>query len=236
MNLLFSRITSVFFLISLGLRNWSNRISLAYKLVIICPIFWLIVVGHRLIFYGLDHMNRCGPQEGVYAYYDSYFQVIFLSLVPCFVVTTLAMLLIRSIRKLSRRVNPIDPLSFGNMSNHSIIHQMDHHLTKMLLLESIITIITYVPFAIQSVYTNISEDWIKSPLRQAWENIFIELIQLLSYLFFAASFYISISTNVGFRRKIQRFFKFLHPIVQGQVSVAIVHRGQISTIKNIVHA
>jgi hypothetical protein len=73
----------------------------------------------------------------------------------------------------------------------------------MLILESLIAIVTYVPYATQLTYVNITQNWYKSPLRLAWESVFTELIHLLSYVFFATSFYVSIFSSVGFRRNIK---------------------------------
>ncbi|CAF4348144.1 unnamed protein product, partial [Rotaria sordida] len=47
---------------------------------------------------------------------------------------------------------------------------MDSQLTIMLTLESLITIVTYVPYASQLTYANITYQWYKTQLQLAWEK------------------------------------------------------------------
>ena len=170
-------------------------------MVILCVLFWLILIGHRIILYRIQDGN-CGPPGGFYTFYDNYFQVIFSSLSPAIVMCVLACMLIKSVRDVvRRRVAPVMDMPAIVVPPSSLIHQMDTQLTLMLVLESLITMITYVPYAIQLTYANITQDWYKSPLRLAWESVFTELIHLFSYIFFASRFYVSIISNLGFRRK-----------------------------------
>jgi hypothetical protein len=188
-------------------RQWSNRASLANKLVVACPLFWFSILGHRLIAYRIQD-GQCGPPDGLYVSYDNYFQVIVCSLTPCIVMSILACLLIRSVRSIARRrVVPIKDVSTMGSKQNSVIRQMDTQLTLMLLLECILAMITYLPYAIELTYTDITVDWYKSPSRLAWEKIFVELVHLFSYVFFASSFYVSIISNVGFRRRIQHVLR-----------------------------
>jgi hypothetical protein len=188
-------------------RQWSNRVSLAYKMIIITPIFWFLLTGHRIIFYRIED-GVCGPPGGFYEYYDNYFQVIFSSLAPAVVMSILAYLLIKSVRGvIKRRVAPVVNIPTISTPKVSIINQMDTQLTIMLILESLITIITYVPYATQLIYSNVTQYWSKSPLQIAWENAMIELIHLFSYIFFGTSFYVSIISNAGFRRKLKQLLK-----------------------------
>ena len=51
---------------------------------------------------------------------------------------------------------------------------MDSRLKLMLILECCIALISYLPYAIELSYTNITYQSYKSPLRKAWENVFID--------------------------------------------------------------
>ena len=153
---------------------------------------------HRIILYRIE-AGVCGPPGGFYSYYDNYFQVIFSSLSPVISMVILAYFLIKNVREISRR--RIIPAN----NRPKIIHQMDTRLTIMLISESLITIVTYVPYASQLTYANITQNWSKSLLWLAWENTFTQLIHLMSYVFFATSFYVSIISNNGFRRKFKQF-------------------------------
>jgi hypothetical protein len=173
-------------------------------MVILCVLFWLLLIGHRIILYRIKNGN-CGPFDGFYNFYDNYFQVIFSSLSPAIVMCVLAYMLIKSVRGVvRRRVVPVMDVPSIVIPPSSLIHQMDTQLTLMLVLESLITMVTYVPYAVALTYANITQDWYKSPLRLAWESVFTELIHLFSYIFFASSFYVSMISNVGFRRQVKR--------------------------------
>ncbi|CAF1128073.1 unnamed protein product [Adineta steineri] len=188
-------------------RQWSNRVSVAYKMIILIPLFWLLLIGHRLILYRIKN-GVCGPPDGFYNDYDNYFQVIFSSLSSTVVMAILAYLLIKSVRDIAnRRVVPMNSISANISQKNSMLKDMDAQLTKMLVTESIIAVITYFPYAVQLTYSNITQTWYKTPLQIAWENVFIELIHLLNYVFFATSFYVSLISNVGFRRKIKQLLK-----------------------------
>jgi hypothetical protein len=205
-------------------RQWSNRVSLAYKMIMIIPFFWFILLVHRIILYRIED-GICGPPDGFYEYYDNYFQVIFSSVSPVIVMFILAYLLIKNVREVSRRrIVPANGNPIIINSRKTIIHQIDAQLTIMLTLESLITIITYAPYATQLIYANITQNWSKTPLRLAWESVFTELIHLFSYVFFATSFYVSIISNNGFRREIKRLLKIntsSHPEIH---AAAIIHQ------------
>ena len=191
----------------LAYRQWSNRISLAYKMIFLIPFFWFVLLVHRIILYRIEN-GSCGPPPGIYVYYDNYFQVIFSSLSPAIVTSILAYLLIKSIREVSRRrIVPVTVVVVTANTNRTILQQMDMELTRMLVIESLIAFITYVPYATELTYANITQNWSKTPIRLAWEKVFTELIHLLSYVFFATSFYVSMFSNLGFRRKIKRILR-----------------------------
>ena len=165
-----------------------------------------MLVGHRLILYHIID-GQCVPHSGFYSYFDNYLEVVCTGIFPPILMSVLAFLLIRSVRNvIKRRIVPINHLPSIINPKRTILQQMDSKLTFMLILQSIITITTYLPYAAELIYTNISRNWSKSSLQKAQEKIFTELMHLLSYVFFASSFYVSIISNIGFRRQIKSFF------------------------------
>ncbi|UJR19422.1 hypothetical protein I4U23_022552 [Adineta vaga] len=184
-------------------RQWSNRINLAYKMIFIIPFIWFLFLVHRIVLYRIEN-EICGPPEGFYQYYDNYFQVLFSSLAPAIIMSILSFFLLRNVHILRNRVTPSNNLSLPSQRGYSRIEKIDKQLSIMLITESLIAMITYIPYAIELIYTNISAEWNKTSLEKAWENIFIEIIHLFSYIFFATSFYVSITTNIGFRQTIKR--------------------------------
>ncbi|CAF1255776.1 unnamed protein product [Adineta ricciae] len=154
--------------------------------------------SHRLILYQIENGN-CSPRSGFYSYYDNYFQVVFSSLLPAVSMSILAYLLIKNVRHVVRR-RVVPSIS---VPQRKMINQIDSRLTLMLISESCIAVMTYVPYAVQLTYANVTQNLSKSPLRIAWENMFTELIHLLSYIFFVTSFYVSLLSNGAFRQKLK---------------------------------
>ena len=87
-------------------------------------------------------------------------------------------------------------------------------LMFMFFLQSILAIITYVPFGFFILYRMFSGGWIKSPLWIAWEELIICFIRLSSYLFPVGSFYVYLVSNRNFRKHFRHLFKrnrTIHP-------------------------
>ena len=186
----------------IAFRQWSNRVSLAYKMVPTVVLFWFALTGHRLVLYSTS-TGICRSLPGIYDKYDSYFEVIMSGIVPPVVLIICGCFLLRSVRAVARRrIVPagITPQSIN--TNLSYIQQIDGQLTAMILLQSFVAIPSFLPFGAQNLYSSISENWYKSPLRLAWENIIIEIIRLFSYLFYSTSFYVSLYSSRGFRRQV----------------------------------
>ncbi|CAF1139666.1 unnamed protein product [Adineta steineri] len=193
---------------SAAYRAWSNRISLTYKLIPTVIIFWFLWTGHRLIFYTTS-TGVCIPMAGNYEIFDAYFEACMSGVVPPILFITLGSLLLRNVRSVSRRrVMP----SVGNglhvaTVNLSLIQQIDAQLSNMILLQSFVAVPSFLPFGAQNLYSSITLYWNKAPLYVAYENIFVELIRLFSYLFYSTSFYISCLSSPGFRKQVLYILK-----------------------------
>lgn len=172
----------------LVIRRWSNRVSLAYKLVPTAYLFWLLSVGHRLIFYSIS-TGTCVGLPGIYTRYDKLFETIMSGLCPPTILCILGILLIRSIRNVMHRqvaptVDTIDNMYF----NRPVLNQIDTQISFMLLMQTLVAIPSFLPYGGELLYTNLSQDWYKTPIRRAWEAVMIETIHLLSYLFFGVRY------------------------------------------------
>lgn len=168
-------------------------------------IFWFILTGHRLILYSIDS-GSCNPQLGIYEKIDTYIEVVMSGVVPPILFITLGCLLLRNVRSVARRrVAPGAAGTGGPQTtsvSNSLIQQIDSQLSTMILLQSFVAIPSFVPFGAQNLYTSITRYWIKTPYYLSYENIFVELIRLFSYLFYSTSFYISCISSPGFRKQI----------------------------------
>lgn len=174
---------------------------------IACALFWFLLFGHRFILYSLTN-GVCGPPAGIYAYLDNYVEVFVSAICPPIAIIILAYLLIKSIRSMiQRKVAANNNQTLDNGLHKSNLQQMDTRLTLMLLLQSMIVIITIIPYAVELTYVNITEYMPKSALRKAQEKIFTEVTHIMSYIFFASGFYVSMISNSHFRRKLAGIFR-----------------------------
>ncbi|UJR32897.1 hypothetical protein I4U23_020358 [Adineta vaga] len=190
---------------SIVYRQWSNRRTLVYKLIPAVVIIWFVCVSHRLVLYS-NISGSCGPQLGIYEKFDSYFEVIMSGMVPPILLILLGCLLLRNVRDVARRrIAPADGTLTTSQSNNAkflYIQQIDAQIATTLLLQSFVAIPSFIPFGFQNLYTSITRSWYKSPLQLAYEDIIIEIIRLLSYIFYSTSFYISAWSSHGFRKQV----------------------------------
>ncbi|CAF2907860.1 unnamed protein product [Rotaria sp. Silwood2] len=192
---------------SVKYRQWSNRIPIAYRMCITCLVFWLLLMGHRLILYNIIS-GRCAALSGFYDYFDNYIEAFFQGICPPTVMIVLACLLIRSVHKVIRRqIVSGHNRPPATVARHSVLQTMDSRLKLMLILQSIIATLTYTPYAAELIYSNVTQNWPKSAFQKARDNIFNDFTHLLSFAFFSTSFYVSMLTNGGFRRQIKTVFK-----------------------------
>ncbi|CAF4213269.1 unnamed protein product, partial [Adineta steineri] len=102
-----------------------------------------------------------------------------------------------------------------NTTKRSQLQQIDSQITLMLLLQSIMAIVSFLPYGLYVLYSHITASWSKSTLQVAIEKIIAELTHTLLYTFFASSFHISMISSSGFRREVKRIVlmqKKIHPI------------------------
>lgn len=187
-----------------GYRQWGNRIPLAKKIVAASFLFWLGILCHRLIWYRTSN-GACSPQPGAYAYFDTYCDAILISLIPTIVLIVLAILIGRSVRNmLQRKIAPTFNINQLTQNNESTMSKINSQLTIMLFLQTLVAIISFLPYSANGCYTNITATWSKSATQVAWEGFMSNLIRLLSFLFFSSPFYISILSFSSFRQQFLR--------------------------------
>ncbi|CAF0848584.1 unnamed protein product [Adineta ricciae] len=194
------------------LRKWSGRTSLAYKLVLACVIIWFVFGCHRLVLYSAT-TGSCIAQPGLYALLDNYLEAVISGLCPPVIIFVLSYLLMRSVRNTIQRQN----LVLSNEQNSAAVkltflRKTDKQLTRMLLWQTLVAIPAFIPYTVQLIYSNVTENWSKSPEWVAWENVCVETIRLLSYTFFSTRLYITLISSGRLRREIFRIFRLRNDI------------------------
>ncbi|CAF1538220.1 unnamed protein product [Adineta ricciae] len=200
------------------LRQWSNQVPLAYKIIVANFVLWIAVSSHRLVFYG-NGSGHCDSQEGFYAAFDHYQDVSLSAIASPLLVIVLAVLLRCTVRSVNQRR--------ATLKTQGNLQETDSQLTIMLLLQSILAIINYVPYGVYILYSMFTKEWVKSSWRVAWEQLIIAFIRLSSYVFAAGTFYVSMVSNPSFRKE---FFK-IFGIQRGRI--ALVHTKAVGNIVNI---
>ncbi|UJR20541.1 hypothetical protein I4U23_023668 [Adineta vaga] len=213
-------------------RQWSGRVNLAYKLTLTCTIVWFLTTCHRLAFYSTS-TGRCLAKEGLYATFDNYFEAIVSGLCPPIIIFLLAYLLIRSVRNtIQRQIITVSNQQTRSSEYSTFLQKTDKQLTEMLLWQTLIAIPAFLPYAGQLIYTNVTENWSKSPEWLAWENIVIETIRLLSYTFFSTRLYITLISSQGIREQIFKVFRLRNTIHPKDETLHTIHFTTGGTIPN----
>lgn len=175
---------------------------MAYRIVPKIILTWFLLVDHRLILYSASS-GSCSPLPGIYEKYDAYFEAMMSGFLPSIIIATFGCLILRNIRRVAhRRITPATAASQAINTTMSYIQQIDGQMTRMLLLQSFVSVPSFLPYGAQNLYSSLSENWYKSPLRLAWETMIIEIKRLFSYLFCSTSFFISLMSSRGFHRQV----------------------------------
>ncbi|CAF1645241.1 unnamed protein product, partial [Didymodactylos carnosus] len=177
-------------------------------LIISITTFWLLAVSHRLVYYDIyktsNTTQTCMSQPGIYTYYDTYFEALFVGLLPPIFICIFGLIILHNIKCVIRRqIGPADQ----NNTRLSRIQYIDQQLTFMLLLQTVIAMISFIPYSIQLLYSLITEQQYKSAERLAWENLIIHIIRLLSYSYYCFSFYVYLKSSETFRKQFIQIFK-----------------------------
>ncbi|CAF0746500.1 unnamed protein product [Adineta steineri] len=170
-------------------RNRWSSIRVVRAAIIGTIIFWTIVYLPMIFFSGIDH-NICVLTNIYYRNLND------------FIVTPL--------------VYTIGPLTFIIIFTRRTIHNLRaialtnrrDHLTKqirhMLIPQLIILAMSGVPFGLQNIYFNLTNDVYKDSLRQAIEHLFVQIIRLFYHFNFVFTFYIYLYMSSEVRKVLRR--------------------------------
>lgn len=166
-------------------------------------LFWIGPLSSSIVFYiqvvNSANMTVCVAINPIFAVYYAYISIIIYSLVPIFVLSIFSLLIWHKFQS-----NIIQRRSLGQS------------LTRMLLAQIIIVLLTTIPNVITQIYFFYTRTTLKSSLRLAQESVVSSIFALLGSSTFSFSFYIYILTSKVYRQKIQSlFFQRQHRIQPG---------------------
>jgi hypothetical protein len=173
-------------------RNLINRRRAGFISFIV--LFYSIgVMAPSLFFYthvvNSANATKCTIQNPIFATFSAYLAIFIYSLIPIFV------LLIFSL------------LTWLNFRSNLVRQQgLERSLTRMLLTQIMMILVTSIPSAINQLYFFYTQTTQKSSLRIAAEGVLSSTINLVGFSTHCFSFYAYIFTSKTFRQNIQSFF------------------------------
>jgi hypothetical protein len=239
-NIIVCRIRSFIYYSSLSLSNWyillatidrylissdDNRrrqlstIKNAYRTIGCLTIILMICFCHILILYNIqtslnssNHLqNYCYPQRGSYRVFSDSQLLVQFSLLPPILMSLFVILIMRNIRASHKRIE-----NMVVAHHHARIKKRDIQLSKMLLLQVIITIVCSLPLAVSQLSTTTTLTWTKTALLLAIENLFSQIARNLAYFNCSISFYLYTLAGSQFRLELRQIIN--------KLSMFICHR------------
>jgi hypothetical protein len=151
---------------NVNLRLCSN-IKWAHRIIIIAIIVWFIHGIFAPVFYNITPI-RCGSTNAVYADYATIYPTVILCAIPVLIMVVFGCLAYRNIR-----------LTIVLVAQHA-----DRQLTKMILIQVLLVVISIMPYGINSAYRLITVAIPKSIDRQVEEAFITTMVSLVSYLYY----------------------------------------------------
>jgi hypothetical protein len=162
---------------NVNLRRCSN-IKWAHRIIIIAIIVWFIHGVFGSIFYSITPI-RCSSTNAVYAGYTTIYPPVILCAIPVLIMVVFGYLAYQNIH-----------------STRALAEQQaDRQLTKMILIQVVLVVISTIPYGINSAYRLITVR-IPKPIDQQVEEAFITtMVSLVSYLYYIVCVYILYEIN-----------------------------------------
>lgn len=85
-------------------------------------------------------------------------------------------------------------------------HRLHDQVTRMIIAQIIVVIVTSCPSAAYSVYTLLTRTLVKSPWRSALEGLINTFCVLIGFLTHAVMFYVYLAASPNFRQNVQNMF------------------------------
>jgi hypothetical protein len=163
-----------FFLTSqkVHIRRLSN-INRTYRIVILVIIVWCIHGGFAPFFYNITP-TRCMSTNALYANYTAIYVIVISCAIPVIVIMIFGY------------------LTYQNLHQTIVLaaEHADDQLTKMILIQLILFIISIIPYGINTTYRLITSEIPKDLDRQVKENFITIIVTLITYLYFIVCLYL----------------------------------------------
>jgi hypothetical protein len=178
-----------------SVRNFS-QIRIARLLSLIIIPFWFIAAMHLPLISTIVSGYCIMP--GIYSLIYGIYALIFAGLIPPVLMSIFSLMTLRNLHSIHTRVHPTQNPNYRSM------RQRDFHLTRMLMGQVIVYVLTTTPYPINAFYSAVTISVNKDINRQMIES-FIYFITGTFLLFInpSISFYIYITTSKAFRTELK---------------------------------
>jgi hypothetical protein len=190
-----------------NLKRQLSTIKNAYRIIACLTIIFILCYCHILILYNIQTstnssnrlQNYCYPQRGPYRTFSDSQILIQFSLLPPILMSVFVILIIKNIRASHKRI-----ANTFVVQQNARIKKRDIQLSKMLLLQVIITIVCSLPLAISQLSTTMTLTWTKTPLRLTIEGFCAQIARNLAFFNCSVSFYLYTLSGSQFRLELQQ--------------------------------
>ncbi|CAF1496448.1 unnamed protein product [Adineta steineri] len=183
-------------------RRWS-KITIAYRLVIVAIIVWLISPAHMLVFYDFYTINGvpniCSSQPGVYSTFISAFLVIWLTIIPYICMFIASIMTFSHIRASRERVMAFQQQQ-QQQQQREAHRRVDRHLILIMFIQVILSVILLSLRTVVIAYTYLTRDVVKDSRSRAIESFFSQFGTVVYYINYAKSFYLCTLASPLFRQ------------------------------------
>ncbi len=177
--------------------RYLNSVYFAKQVCLLTLIFWMLISIPTIIYTKpMEATKACTISSSIWSGISIYFFTLFCyGIFPWFFMSLFGLFALKNLRQYHRqRVNPLPIVVVTRMA------RLDHQLTSMLFLQIIYSIISSIPYCVEDIYSNLTQTTMKTPYRQAQENIAHQIIRLAFYLNYISLFYVNYLSSPIFRR------------------------------------
>ncbi|CAF1205952.1 unnamed protein product [Adineta steineri] len=173
-----------------------NQYQITIRCIIIVIIFWLLVCIFIPILLSIE-ANTCGMFIDSYALLYSIYILIFAGILPPLVMIICSFLIIKNLKKIRSRVQPLAVTSKMNL-----IRKRDRDYIRMLLVEIMVYVLLTFPYTLSVFYTTVDQLGSSEYEYEQWEIFLIYFTRsFLLYLNSSLSFWIYIIMSKSFRNE-----------------------------------
>ncbi|CAF1007868.1 unnamed protein product [Rotaria sordida] len=161
--------------------------------IILAAIFWLGFFSIYAVFFVAPTPNSCRLVNSIMSQLMPFISFFVYSVIPIVVLSVLCRLIWHTLGQL-----PVTYIHGGN--------RLHDQVTRMIIAQIIIVIITSLPSAVYSVYTISTRTVTRSPWRSAIETLVNTVCVLIGFLTHAIMFYVYLIASTTFHKNVKTMF------------------------------